>query len=61
MTCAFFSVLMLLGGVISLMYLAWSRVRNHLQNQPEATKMFVEHVVAPMLLGERKEDKQPEV
>jgi hypothetical protein len=61
MTCAFFAVLMLLGGIISLMYVAWSRVRNHLQDQSEATKMFVEHVVAPMLLGERKDDKQSEV
>jgi hypothetical protein len=62
MFCAFLTLLMLCGGVGVLAWLGWQRVAAHLNNDAEAKEYFVEHVIAPMLLGEKepKAEDKPE-
>jgi hypothetical protein len=58
MTCAFFSLLMLIGGVISLSYLGWRRVSSHLRANPEAAKLLVDHIVGPLLIGNKPQTEE---
>jgi hypothetical protein len=45
MLCAFFTLLMLVGGVGVLVWFGWRRVAGHLNKTPGAKHYFVEHVV----------------
>jgi hypothetical protein len=60
MFCAFICLLTVTAGLGVLAWFGWQRVASHLQNDAEATRMFVEHVVTPLLLGERTEEPAPE-
>jgi hypothetical protein len=51
MTCAFFSLLAVVVGLGALAGLGWRRIAAHLSARPEAARMFVEHIVTPVLLG----------
>jgi hypothetical protein len=52
-----FCLLVMLCGVLGVLcYLGWQRIAGHLRQTPEAKQYFVEHILTPLLLGE----KQPE-
>ena len=56
MFCAFFSLLMICGGIGVLVWLAWQRITAHLRKNPEAAKLvsqvIAEHIIPPLLTGE---------
>ena len=59
MFCAFFSLLMICGGIGVLVWLAWQRLSVHLQKNPEAAKLLADHLIVPLLTGEPQEKQQP--
>ena len=60
---AFFCLLMLNGVVGVLAWLAWQRITKHMRNHPDAAKLVAEHVIAPLLTGQKepKVESKPEV
>jgi hypothetical protein len=61
---AFFSCLLMLNGAVGvLVWLAWQRVSTHMRNYPEAARLVAEHVLAPILTGQKepKPESKPEV
>lgn len=60
MFCAFFSLLMLCGGIGVLAWLAWQKITAHMRKNPEAAKLVAEHVIAPLLAGEPEETHEIE-
>jgi len=55
MFCAFFSLLMICGGIGVLVWLACQRIGSHLQKNPEAAKYLAEHVIVPVITGSPEE------
>ena len=59
-----FLLLALFNGVIGvLVFLAVRRVVKHMRENPEASKLVAEHVIAPLLTGlwaEKKSEQQNE-
>lgn len=56
-----FVLLFILGSVGGvLVWLGWRRIATHLNNNPEARRLFAEHVVNPLLLGAKAEETTPD-
>lgn len=55
----FFLLLMFNGLLVVLAFLAIRRVVKHMRENPEASKLVAEHVIAPLLTGLRSE-REPE-
>ena len=60
MLCAFFSLLMIIGGVGLLVWFSWQRVSAHMQKHPDAAKLVAEHVIAPLLIGPKSDEPDPD-
>ena len=59
MFLAFFILLMMCGGIGVLVWLGWQRVAAHLKNHPEAARILAEHVITPLLVGEKEPENKP--
>jgi hypothetical protein len=59
MFCAFFTLLMMVGGLSVLAWLGWRRVQAHLKTHPEAARALADHLLTPLLLGEEAEARPP--
>jgi hypothetical protein len=57
---AFLSLAMLCGVLGILAWLGWRRIAAHLNNNPEARRLFAEHVVNPLLLGPKAQQPPPD-
>jgi hypothetical protein len=56
--CAFFTLLMLCGGVGIVAWLLLQRVTDHMRVSPEAAKLIAEHVITPLLAGGEKPEPE---
>jgi hypothetical protein len=57
---AFCFLFMLCGVLGILVWLGWQRISTHLNNNPEARRLFAEHVVNPLLLGPKADQPPPD-
>lgn len=57
---AFLFLVMLCGVLGILVWLGWQRISTHLNNNPEARRLFAEHVVNPLLLGPKAVHPPPD-
>jgi hypothetical protein len=58
-----FMLLLLFDGVVGvLVWLAWQRLTAHMRSNPEAARLIAEHVIAPLMTGEKesKPEAKPE-
>jgi hypothetical protein len=61
MFCAFFSLLMLTGGVGVLTWLLFQRVTAHMRTHPEAAELIAKHVIAPLPTGGKNPEADDEI
>ena len=54
MFLAFFFLLMFCGVVAFMAWVAWQRVTAHMRANPEAARLVAEHIIAPLLTGEKE-------
>jgi hypothetical protein len=54
MFLAFFTLLVLMAAVSAFVWLGWLRVASHLKGNPQAARFLAEHVITPLLLGEKE-------
>ncbi len=54
MAIAFLILLALVASVATLIWLGWRHVAAHLRKNPEAARLLAEHVIAPLLTGEKE-------
>lgn len=59
MTCAFLLLFMICSGIGILAWLACQKIAAHLKKNPEAAKLIMEHVIAP-LLTDKESPENPE-
>jgi hypothetical protein len=59
MFCAFFTLLLIVGGLGVLAWLGWRRVQAHLKTHPDAARALFDHLIAPLLLGGEPEARRP--
>lgn len=59
MVFAFFALVMFCGVVGVVCWLLVQRVRDHMRQNPEAAKLFSEHVITPLLMGKKKDEETP--
>ena len=62
MGCAFFTllagVIVIVGGMIVLVWLGGRRIIGHIRQEPQALPALVEHLVRPLLGGDKPEAKR---
>ncbi len=60
MFCAFFSLLMLCGGVGVCVWLLAQRITAHMRSDPEFARLFAQGVITPLLTGGKKSEDEVE-
>lgn len=55
----FLTIVIILGGVFTLLWLGAQRVAEHMRGNKEATDAVIEHVIIP-LFGRKPEKAEPE-
>ena len=51
---------MIVGGIGLLVWFGWQRVSAHMRKHPDAAKLVAEHVIAPLLIGPKSQEPNPE-
>ena len=63
MACGLFillaALLVLVGGLGVLVWLAARRVARHLAGNPEAARLISEHLITPLLIGKQEPKPEP--